>query len=59
MMAIAAREFAVAGAVVETNSGRMGLGDCVRARFPHHSEKPGILANAASTSAHIARPCPT
>lgn len=31
------------------------LGDCVRARFPHHSEKPGIIANAESTRAHIPR----
>ena len=63
MMAIAAREFAVAGAVVETIPGRMGpsgvmLGDCIRARFPHHSAKPGIPANAAATRAHIARLSP-
>ncbi|KST60615.1 carboxypeptidase [Methylobacterium sp. GXS13] len=44
MMGLAARDLAVAGAAVETIPGRMGLSDCVRARFPHrHRDTPGIL----------------
>lgn len=44
MMALAARDLALAGAQVETIPGRMGLGDCVRARFPHpRRDEPGIL----------------
>ncbi len=44
MMALAARDLAVLGARVETIPGRMGLGDCVRARFPHpRQDEPGIL----------------
>lgn len=45
MMALAARDLALAGAQVETIPGRMGLGDCVRARFPHpkRDEEKGIL----------------
>ncbi len=44
MMALAARDLAVLGAGVETIPGRMGLGSCVRARFPHpRRDEPGIL----------------
>ena len=44
MMALAARDLAIAGAAIETIPGRMGLGDCVRARFPHpRRDEPGIL----------------
>ncbi len=44
MMALAARDCALLGAQVETIPGRMGLGDCVRARFPHpRRDAPGIL----------------
>lgn len=44
MMGVAARDLAMAGAAVETISGRMGFGDCVRARFPHpRRDEPGIL----------------
>jgi glutamate carboxypeptidase len=44
MMVLAARDLAVAGARVEVIPGRMGLGDCVRARFPHpRRDEPGIL----------------
>lgn len=44
MMALAARDLALAGARVETIPGRMGLGDCVRARFPHpKQDEKGIL----------------
>lgn len=35
MMALAARHLALMGATVETIPGRLGFGDCVRARFPH------------------------
>ncbi|MBE7246242.1 MAG: M20/M25/M40 family metallo-hydrolase [Actinomycetospora chiangmaiensis] len=44
MMAMAARDLALLGAHVETIPGRMGLGDCVRGRFPHpRRDEPGIL----------------
>jgi glutamate carboxypeptidase len=39
-----ARECALSGAMVERIAGRMGFGDCVRARFAFgHEDKPGIL----------------
>ena len=44
MMRLAAHELAVVGANVETIPGRMGFGDCLRARFPHpRTDAPGIL----------------
>lgn len=44
MMAMAARDLALLGAQIETIPGRMGLGDCVRGRFPHpRRDEPGIL----------------
>jgi glutamate carboxypeptidase len=44
MMAHAARDLALLGAQVEIIPGRMGLGDCVRGRFPHpRRDEPGIL----------------
>ena len=44
MMDIAARECALSGATIERIAGRMGLGDCVRARFPFgRGDEPGIL----------------
>jgi len=44
MMRLAAHELAVVGANVETIPGRMGFGDCLRARFPHpRADAPGIL----------------
>ena len=52
MMALAARDLAVAGAQVETIPGRMGLGDCVRARFPHPSAEPGILVMGHMDTVH-------
>ena len=52
MMALAARTLALAGASVETIPGRMGLGDCVRARFPHPSTEPGILVLAHLDTVH-------
>ncbi|TDR89193.1 M20/M25/M40 family metallo-hydrolase [Enterovirga rhinocerotis] len=53
MMALAARDLAVAGASVETIPGRMGLGDCVRARFPHpKADEPGILVMGHMDTVH-------
>jgi glutamate carboxypeptidase len=44
MMALAAHDLAIAGARVERIPGRMGLGDCLRARFPHPlGDAPGVL----------------
>jgi len=44
MMRLAAHELAVVGAHIETIPGRMGFGDCLRARFPHpRADAPGIL----------------
>jgi glutamate carboxypeptidase len=44
MMDLAARECALSGATIERIAGRMGFGDCVRAKFSFgHAEKPGIL----------------
>lgn len=44
MLDLAAREMALAGATIERIPGRMGFGDCVRARFPHPKQgEPGIL----------------
>jgi glutamate carboxypeptidase len=38
------RDCALSGATIERIAGRMGYGDCVRARFAFgHEEKPGIL----------------
>ncbi|WP_407523966.1 M20/M25/M40 family metallo-hydrolase [Methylobacterium oryzisoli] len=53
MMALAARDLAVAGASVEIIPGRMGLGDCVRARFPHpRRDEPGILVLGHMDTVH-------
>jgi glutamate carboxypeptidase len=44
MMDLAARACALAGATIERVPGRMGFGDCVRAKFAFgHVDKPGIL----------------
>ncbi len=44
MMDLVTRELVLAGASVERIPGRMGFGDCVRARFPHaRRDEPGIL----------------
>jgi glutamate carboxypeptidase len=44
MMDLATRDLAMAGALVERIPGSQGLGDCVRARFPHAAAwQPGIL----------------
>ena len=43
-MDVASRDLAMLGARIERIPGRMGFGDCVRARFPHPREaEPGIL----------------
>jgi glutamate carboxypeptidase len=44
MMDLASRDLVLAGAWTERIAGRMGYGDCVRARFPHaRADAPGIL----------------
>ncbi len=54
MMDMAGCELALLGARVERISGRMGLGDCVRARFPHPSPDgaPGVLVLAHLDTVH-------
>jgi glutamate carboxypeptidase len=52
MMALAGRQLAIMGAAVETIPGRLGFGDCVRARFPHASREPGILVLAHLDTVH-------
>ncbi len=51
MMDIAGRELALTGA----RAGRMGLGDCVCARFPHRvpEDAPGILILAHLDTVHL------
>ena len=44
MMGLVARDLAALGAEVEPIPGRMNLGDCLRAKFPHsRSGDPGVL----------------
>lgn len=44
MMDVVARDLAIMGAAVERIPGRMGFGDCVRARMPHPRRgEPGVL----------------
>jgi glutamate carboxypeptidase len=53
MMELAARELALLGARIERIPGRMGFGDCIRARFPHPAgEVPGILVLAHLDTVH-------
>ncbi len=53
MMDIASRELAIAGARIERLAGRMGFGDCVRARFPHPTPNaPGILVMGHLDTVH-------
>ena len=52
MMDLAGRELALMGAAIERIPGRMGLGDCVRARFPHPSTAPGLLILAHLDTVH-------
>ncbi|OJY36751.1 MAG: carboxypeptidase, partial [Rhizobiales bacterium 65-9] len=56
MMDVASRELAIAGARVERIAGRMGFGDCVRARFPHADpHRPGVLFLAHLDTVHPVR----
>ena len=54
MMDLAGRDLALLGARVERIAGRMGFGDCVRARFPHPAGEttPGILVLAHLDTVH-------
>ena len=51
-MDIASRELAAAGAKIDRIAGTMGFGDCVRARFPHSSNAPGILVMGHLDTVH-------
>lgn len=54
MMDLAARDLALLGARIETISGRMGFGPCVRAAFPHPraGAEPGILVMGHLDTVH-------
>lgn len=54
MMDMAARDLALLGARIDRIPGRMGLGDCVRARFPHPAgdAAPGICVMAHLDTVH-------
>jgi glutamate carboxypeptidase len=52
MMDLATRDLILMGATVERVPGRMGFGDCVRARFPHPSTAPGILVMGHMDTVH-------
>ncbi|HEV7263675.1 MAG TPA: M20/M25/M40 family metallo-hydrolase [Falsiroseomonas sp.] len=54
MMELAAREMALLGARIERIPGRLGFGDCIRARFPHEAAEttPGILVLAHLDTVH-------
>ncbi|HJW77797.1 MAG TPA: M20/M25/M40 family metallo-hydrolase [Beijerinckiaceae bacterium] len=53
MMDLAARDLALMGARIERIPGRMGFGDCVRARFPHPKEdEPGVLVMGHMDTVH-------
>jgi glutamate carboxypeptidase len=53
MMDIASRALILAGARIERVAGRMGLGDCVRASFPHPTpNEPGILVMGHLDTVH-------
>ena len=53
MMDLAARDLALMGAHIERIPGRMGFGDCVRARFPHPKEdEPGVLVMGHLDTVH-------
>ncbi len=54
MMDLAARDLALLGARVDRIPGRMGLGDCVRGRFPHPAGEPapGICVMAHLDTVH-------
>lgn len=50
MMDLASRDLALMGARIDRIPGRMGLGDCVRARFPHPA---GDMARGICVMAHL------
>lgn len=53
MMDVASRDLVLMGALVERVPGRMGRGDCVRARMPHPRQgEPGILVMAHLDTVH-------
>jgi glutamate carboxypeptidase len=53
MMDVAARDLVIAGARIERIAGRMGFGDCVRARFPHATpDQPGIVVMGHLDTVH-------
>lgn len=53
MMDLASRDLVMMGAVVERIPGRMGLGDVVRARFPHpKAHEPGLLIAGHMDTVH-------
>jgi glutamate carboxypeptidase len=53
MMDLASRDLAMLGARIERIPGRMGFGDCVRARFPHPlGDAPGILLMSHLDTVH-------
>lgn len=53
MMDLAAWELSSSGASVERIPGRMGYGDCIRARFPHaRAGAPGVLVMAHLDTVH-------
>ncbi|HEX3984686.1 MAG TPA: M20/M25/M40 family metallo-hydrolase, partial [Acidisoma sp.] len=53
MMDLAAWELAGSGATIERIPGRMGFGDCIRARLPHsQAGSPGILIMAHLDTVH-------
>ncbi len=53
MMDVASRDLILAGARIERIAGRMGLGDCVRASFPHATpDRPGIVVMGHLDTVH-------
>jgi glutamate carboxypeptidase len=53
MIDLATYDLVAAGATIERIPGRMGLGGCVRARFPHPDQgKPGILIAGHMDTVH-------
>ncbi|KAA2214379.1 M20/M25/M40 family metallo-hydrolase [Teichococcus oryzae] len=54
MMSLASRDLAILGARIERIPGRMGLSDCIRARFPHPDAEGegGILVLAHLDTVH-------
>jgi glutamate carboxypeptidase len=51
-MDLASRHLALMGAHIDRIPGRLGFGDCVRARFPHASSAPGILVMGHLDTVH-------